>query len=66
MIWRISYSRFSDVLSAFTIASAIGNLCILSLGVNVLKLKRPGTLAMQAEIIELPVPSIGCNVNILI
>ena len=36
MIFLISFSKFSDVLLAFTCASAIGNLWSIFLGVNVL------------------------------
>ena len=36
MIWQISFSKFSDVLTASTCAKAIGNFCSISLGVNIL------------------------------
>ena len=37
MICLISFSKFSDVLPAFTCASAIGNLGSICLGVNILR-----------------------------
>ena len=36
MIWRISFSKFSDVLPAFTCARAVGNLWSICLGVDIL------------------------------
>ena len=36
MICLISFSKFSDVLPAFTCARAIGNLSSICLGVNIL------------------------------
>ena len=36
MIWRTSFNKFSDVLPAFTRASAIGNLWNICLGANFL------------------------------
>ena len=36
MICLISFNKFSDVLPAFTCASAIGNLCSICSGVNIL------------------------------
>ena len=36
IIWWISFSKFSDVLPAFTRTRAIGNLWIICLGVNIL------------------------------
>ena len=38
MIWRISFSKFSDVLPAFTCASAIDNHWGICLGINILNL----------------------------
>ena len=37
MICLISFSKFSDVLPAFTCARAIGNLWTICLGVNILR-----------------------------
>ena len=40
IIYLISFSRVSDVLPAFTCASAIGNLWSMCLGVNTLSLRK--------------------------
>ena len=37
MICLILFDKFSDVLPTFTCASAIGNLCSICLGVNILR-----------------------------
>ena len=37
MIWRITFSKFSDVLLAFTCASAIANLRTICLAFNILR-----------------------------
>ena len=44
----VTFSKFSDVLTAFTCASATGNFCSISLGVNIL----------------IPFPCFGFNENI--
>ena len=67
MICWISYCELSDVLPAFTCARTIENLWSNCLGVNILRFKQSGTLAMRADIIRgLHVPSVDCNVDILL
>ena len=44
MIWHISFSKFSDVLSAFTPARSIGNLWSICAGVKILSCLRSETL----------------------
>ena len=56
MICLISFSKFSDVLPAFTCASAIGNLWKIRLGIHILscfwfKNIRSETLAMQSKML---------------
>ena len=50
MIWQISFSKFSNVLTAFTCASAIGNLWSTCLGVNILRCELSETLALWGDI----------------
>ena len=52
MIFLISFSKFSDVLTAFTSARAINNLWSICLGVNTFRLEWSETLS------EKPVPLI--------
>ena len=49
MICLISFSKYSNVLPAFICASAIGNLCSVCLGLNVLKFEWLEILTTQAE-----------------
>ena len=49
MIWQISFSKFSDVVPAFTCARAIGNLWNICLRVNILSCLRSATLATRAK-----------------
>ena len=49
IICMISFGKFSDVLPALTCAKAIGNLWSTCLGVNILRLEWPETLAMWAK-----------------
>ena len=65
IIWRISFSKSSGVLSDFTCASAAGNLWIIYLGVDVLRLKQSETLATRARMPGQPVPLLGCIEQIL-
>ena len=58
IIWRISFSRFSDVLPPFTWARAIGNLWSICLGVNILihvakSEKCPSPLVAFSEIFQI-------------
>ena len=59
MICMISFSKFSDMLPAFTCARAIGNLWSICLGVNNWGLELSETLS------EKPMPSIFIG-NILL
>ena len=59
MIFLISFTKFSDVLPAFTCASAIGNLRSIYLGIKILRLELFKTLSKK------PVDSIFI-VNILL
>ena len=59
MICLISFSKFSDVLPAFTCARVIGNLSSICLGVNILILEWSETLS------DKPLPSIFIG-NILL
>ena len=56
IIRPISFSNFSDVLSAFTCARAVGNLWRICLGVNILRCKAKSEVR--------PVTSIGTKGNI--
>ena len=49
IIWRISFSKFSDVLPAFTCARAVGNLWSICLGVNILSCLHSDTLAARGK-----------------
>ena len=51
MIWQISFSKFSDVLSAFTCATAVGNLWSIWLGVNILSPSTRFTLNLASDTI---------------
>ena len=53
------------MLSDFTWASAVGNLWIIYLGVEVLRLKQSETLATRARMPGQPVPLLGCIEKIL-
>ena len=69
MIYRISFSKFSDILPAFTCARAIGNLCSLYLGISILRQERCSrskTVAVWSNISRRPVLSIGLIGNILL
>ena len=59
MVCLISFSKFSDVLPAFTCARAFGSLSSIYLGVNILRLEW-SRVAKSGK----PVPSI-CIGNIL-
>ena len=63
MIFVISFNRFSDVLPAFTCANAIGNLCSICLGVNILNCVQSKTL--RTETLAMGAKSKGCKSNIL-
>ena len=58
MIWRISCSKFSDILPAFPYARSIDNLWSICLGVNILSCLQPETLAIQVKILGRPFPCI--------
>ena len=58
MTCLISFDKFSDVLSAFTWASATSILWSICLELDVLKLKWLETLATQANILGIPFPLI--------
>ena len=58
MIWRISFSKCSDILPVFTLASAIGNLWSIWLGVSVLNCLRSETL--RSETLATRAKSNGC------
>ena len=47
MIWRISFSKFQDVLPTFTCARAIGNLWSICLGLNILRFEWPEILQLE-------------------
>ena len=49
IVWRISFSKFSDVLPAFTCARVISSLWSICLGVNILRGVRSQTLATWAK-----------------
>ena len=57
-ICLISFSNFSDVLPAFTCASAIGNLWSIFLGLNIVRFELPKTLprATRADILGICFP----------
>ena len=56
MICLISFTKFSDVLPAFTCGSAISNLGSISLGVNILITLRSETVATRAKSGGSPLP----------
>ena len=56
MICLISFSKFSDVLPAFTSASAIGSHCSICFGVNILICLRSETVATRAKSEGSPLP----------
>ena len=59
LIWQISFSKFSDVLRAFTCASAIVNPWSICLGVSVLRGEWSETLARWAKSEERPFLWVG-------
>ena len=60
MIWWTLFSKFSDVLSAFTCARAIGNLWSICLGGNILNCLWSETLATEANVSGQPFPIVCC------
>ena len=53
IIWLISFSKFSDVLPAFTCATALGNLWSISLGLNILRFERQRPYCQRLKLREL-------------
>ena len=47
MVWPSSFSKLSDLLSGFTCASAVGNVCSICLEVNILRRKQSETFSTQ-------------------
>ena len=65
MTCLISFSKFSDVLPAFTCAITIGKLLSFCLEHNILRFKRSETLAMQLQAMRvdirgIPFPKVFC------
>ena len=54
----VSFSKFSDALPAFTCSSAVGNLWIICLGLNILRFEWSETLPqpMRVDILEIAFP----------
>ena len=63
MIWRISFSKISDLLPALTCAITVVNIWFIYLGDNNLRFQGQETLVTQASISGWPVTSVGCNEN---
>ena len=63
-IRQMLFSKFSDVLLAFTFARGIGKFWNSCLGVSIFRNKRSEALTTRAKLERCPVPKVGDNGNI--